>query len=187
MKVSGIFFIVFCTILWGSSAQAGLEVQVNYKDKYYKVIDAKRALPVIEVDGKKRSVTRSQIRISQDGSAPLDDTYFEIRNRSFKTQDRTLQGGPRSRFLVFRAEVKSNQDLKNNFIAVAMRNEYGQSRLILYEVKDLKAEKWTKVSFSVPTDNSQTKGGVQQFIFSNGVQVLDLKQHTQGNRRRKRN
>ena len=140
---------------------------------------------MIEVDGKKRSVTRSKIRVNQEGAPPIEGAFFELRNRSTRTQDRTIQGGPRSRFFVFRAEIKSNVDLKNNFIALAMRNEYGQSRLVLYEIKDLKAEKWTKVSFSVPTDNSQNKGGVQQFVFSNGIQVLDEKQHSQLERRRK--
>ena len=186
MKAKGITCLLLCMLAMGLPVYAGLEVQVSYKDKYYKVIDARRALPVIEVDGKKRSVTRSQIRISHEGDFPLEETYFEIRNRTFKTEDRTIQGGPRSRFLVFRGEIKSNVDLKNNFIAVAMKNEYGQSRLILYELRDLKAEKWTKVSFSVPTDNSQNKGGIQQFVFSNGTQVMDLKQYNQANRRRQR-
>lgn len=180
-----ISFVSFFLFL-GLTTEASLQIEVDYKGEYYQVIDAKRALPVIEVNGKKRSVTRSQIRVNQEGEPPVEDAYFMIRNRSTKTQDRTMQGGPRSRFFVFRAEIKSNMDLKNNFIAVAMKNEYGQSRLVLYELRDLKADKWTKVSFSVPTDNSQNKGGYQQFVFSNGTQVLDEKQYNQQQRRRKR-
>lgn len=175
--------LLFCSL--GFSTEAALQVQVDYKGKYYPVIDAKRALPVVEADGKKRSVTRSKIRVNREGPPPLEDAYFAIRNRHTTTRDQTLQGGPRSRFFVFRAEIKSNVDLENNFIAVTMRNEYGQARLIVYEVRDLKADKWTKVSFSVPTDNSQNRGGIQQYLFSNGTQVLDERNYNQQQRRRR--
>ena len=186
MKALRLPILVCALCFLGLTSKAALEVQVDYKGKYYPVVDAKRALPVIEVDGKKRSISRSKIRVNQEGPAPIDGAYYSIRNRNTTTRDQTIQGGPRSRFFVYRAELKSNVDLKNNFIAVTMRNEYGQARLIVYEVKDLKADKWTKVSFSVPTDNSQNRGGIQQFLFSNGTMVIDEKTHNQKQRRRQR-
>jgi hypothetical protein len=65
------------------------------------------------------------------------------------------------------------------------KNKFGQSRLVVYELPNFKEEKWTKVSFSVPTDNSESVGGSKQYVFSNGSQVLDQKLFNQANRKRK--
>ena len=61
-----------------------------------------------------------------------------------------------------------------------------RDHIIFYEVKDLNAEERTKVSFSIPTDNSPNKSGIQQLLFSNGTQVLDQKPYNQPQRRRKK-
>ncbi len=105
------------------------------------------------------------MRMYQDKGTIVEDGFYSIRNKKITTRNQTMQSGPQSRSLVFRAEIKSSVPLENNFIAVSMKNKFGQSRLVVYELPNFKEEKWTKVSFSVPTDNSESAGGSKQYVF----------------------
>ncbi len=81
-------------------------------------MEAKRTLPVIEVNGKKPSVTRSRIRMNQEGKPPLDGASF-YQGSGYENSVGNPAGRTPESVFVFPAELKSNADLETDFIAVA--------------------------------------------------------------------
>ncbi len=48
------------------------------------------------------------MRMYQDKGTIVEDGFYSIRNKKITTKNQTMQGGPQSRSLVFRAEIKSS-------------------------------------------------------------------------------
>ena len=163
-------------VLWlGSSyADAAIRIEVVYKEKFHKVIDVKGTRPVIEVEGKRRTLSRSKIRINRNGGDAFGGGSFELKNRQLRSKSLVSMetGDEFNAALDFKAQIKSSVDLKNNFIAIELISESGKRGIILAELPNFKADKWTRVGFDVQTYKVLSGGSANHYIFTNGYQVL---------------
>ena len=187
MKNIRITILALASILIGLSRASAATVEVNYKKEYYPVIDVKRNAPVIEVEDKRRTITTSEIRVNREGGSALKEGYFNLRDREIRSQNLSPKKGAKApKNLTFRAEIKTNVDMENNFIVLSLAANSRQPKLMLAELPDFKADTWTKVSFNVPLNKVISTAGAKQFIFSNGSNVMTQRQFNQSQRRRKR-
>ena len=171
--VSGLLGIV--VLMVGVDLQAFVSIKVEYKDQFYPVIDVRSGMrPVIEVDGKRRSLRGSKYQFRQTGGVTFEGGYFEMKDRVLQTQWlESLETGAEFNYdLYFRAKVRASVDMENCFILIAIAPERHKSGVLLHQVRDLKAGKWTTVQFRVPTPVLISGGQAWEYLFTNGEEVL---------------
>jgi len=187
MKTLPIISLALVGMVVGFSPAAAVNVEVKYKNEYHPVIDVRRNTPVIEVDGKRRSINTAEIRVNREDGSAIKEGYVNLRHREIWSQNMSPRNNVRSpKTLAFRAEIKSSVDIENNFIVLSLVPNAKQPKLLLAELPDFKADTWTKVSFNVPLNKVIPTAGAKQFIFSNGSYVMTQQQFNQSQRRRKR-
>ena len=184
--VSLLFVILGLVVL---NVEAAVSIQVTYKDQQYRVIDVKRNQPVIQVEDKRRTISRSKIGMNKQDRFSFKDGYFELKDRQIRSRSQSSSsgGGQFNSRLFFKAQIRTSVDLENCFIVIELIPHAGESRIVLAELKDFKANKWTKVEFSVPTIKSLGGGKAKHYIFSGGVQVLPKRQFEQAGQGRVEN
>ena len=159
-----------------------MSIEVKYKDNYHKVIDVRRSVPVVEIEGKKRSLIRSKIRLNREGGTAFYEGYFNLRKRQIRARSQNINGDILDSALVFNAEIKTSVDLRNSFMVIELIPRFGESRVVLHELPNFKADKWKEVNFSVAIGISRGGGSAKHYIFTNGNQVLPQGQFMQQNR-----
>lgn len=82
-----ITFLALGGIVAGLSTAAAASVEVEYKKQYHPVVDVKRNTPIIEVEGKRRSITTSQIRVNREGGTVHKEGYFILKDRQISTKN----------------------------------------------------------------------------------------------------
>ena len=149
-------------------------VRVAYKDKYHPVVGARGLNPVIQVEGKRRSVRRAKFIFAPKGGVSFKHGYIEIENRRLET--RAIEdfdgGGTFNHEIHFQARLRSSADLENCFVAIRIRPEIGEEGMLFHEIPDLNAGDWKFVRFTVSTHLNLGAGQAQEHFFSNGLEVF---------------
>jgi hypothetical protein len=144
-------------------------VQVEYKDKYHPVVGARDLRPVIQVEGKRRSVRKAKFNFAQKGGVSFKEGYIEIEELRLSSQS---IGGGLNREFHFQARLKPSADLENCFVAITLTPDVGKGGLLFHEIPDLKAGEWKFVRFAVSTGLTGSGGGSSIRYFSNGLAVF---------------
>jgi TonB family protein len=181
MKTLPISIFVLFLCLVSLPADAAVRIEAVYEEKLHRIVDVRRTNPIIEVDGKRHTLSRSKFRINRNGGNPFEGGSFEIKDK--QTRSRSLKsfqtGDQFNTSLYFRAQIKTTADIKNCFIAIELTPENGKSGFLLAELPNLKAGKWTKIDFDVPTYKALGGGRAKHYLFTNGFQVLPDRQFNQ--------
>jgi TonB family protein len=154
---------------------AYVSIKAEYKGEYYPILDCRLGHRVyIEVEGERRSIKRSIFSISHKSGIPFKGGYFEIKDRIMESRAvASLESGDIfNDELAFRAKIRTSVDLECCYIALEISSGDFVYGILLHEIPDLKAGEWIHVSFRVPTDGSWRSGTVNQYLFTNGQQVL---------------
>lgn len=172
----------------GLNAEAAVSIEVKYKNQMHRVVDVRRNQPVIEVEGKRRTLSRAQIGMRRDGGITFEGGYFELKDRRIRSQSliSSSTGGEFNSRLFFNAKIKTSVDLENCILVIELNPAFGNSRIVLAELPNFEANKWTKVYFSVPTNKSLGGGKAKHYIFSDGHQILPKRQYNQFRQRQAR-
>ena len=181
-----LLLLVFCLSLGVSILHSAVAIEVEYKGETYPVIAVDGSSPVIEVDGKRRTVSDSSLKMRRESGAPFRGGFYGIKNRQVRTQSLSVRRGGKNRNLIFKAEIMTSVDIEDAFIVLASAPRDGKSQFFLNELPDLKAKEWTEVDFiEIIGPSYPAVKSTRHFIFVNGQQVLTQQEVRQ--ERRKRN
>ena len=82
-----IVFLVFGLI--SLTAEGAVSIQVAYKDQQHRVIDVNRNQPVIQVEEKRRTISRSKIGMNKQDPFAFKDGYFELKDRQIRSRSQS--------------------------------------------------------------------------------------------------
>lgn len=165
---TSLVFLLFTFNTWA------VRVEVEYNDQYHPVIDVGKVIPIIEIDGKRKAIKGSRVRLNKEIKSIVKDGFFELSDREL-TIMRSVDFSTGNEYnfqMDFRARLESNRELKNCFLAIDMFPQGGPPSMALVEIPNLKAQKEKKISFSLSLHRLLGEGRYRLYLFSNGDQVL---------------